>query len=93
MLTAGIILALWGLSNDAWKNIIEYYLIPFLHLVTGVHLMEVFVLGFPARMEISLGRERDHSVRMYCLFAHQEKMATNHGCSTSVHVPLLHDVQ
>ena len=73
MLTAGIILALWGLSNVAWKKIIEFYLIPFLHLVTGVHLMEVFVLGFPARMELSLGRERNHSVRVYCLFAHQEK--------------------
>jgi hypothetical protein len=52
MLTAGTILALWGFSNAAWKKIIEFYLIPFLHLVTGVHLMEVFVFGFPARMEL-----------------------------------------
>ena len=53
MLTAVIILVLWGVSNQEWKKIIEYYLIPFLHLVVGVHLIEVFVDGFPSSMEIA----------------------------------------
>ena len=53
MLTAGIILVLWAVANKEWKKIIEFYLIPFLHLVTGVHLIEVFVSDFPSRMELA----------------------------------------
>lgn len=47
MLTAGIVLAIWGAVNKDWKNIIEYYLLPCLFLVTSVHVMEVLVKGFP----------------------------------------------
>lgn len=53
MLTAGIILVLWGLANQTWKRIIDYYLIPFLHLAIGVHLIEVFVDDFPTKMELA----------------------------------------
>ena len=49
MLTAAILLALWGAANKEWKNIIEYYLLPFLFFVAGVHLIEVLVKGFPRK--------------------------------------------
>ena len=52
MLTAGIILLLWAVANKLWKNIIEFYLIPFLLVAAGVHLIEVFDSGFPERMEL-----------------------------------------
>lgn len=48
MLTAGIILAIWGAANKQWKNIIEYYLLPYLFLAASVHVMEVLVKGFPS---------------------------------------------
>lgn len=53
MLTAGIIFVLWAVANKEWKKIIEVYLIPFLHLVIGVHLIEIFVSGFPSRLGLA----------------------------------------
>lgn len=58
MLTAVIILVLWAIVNQQWKHIFENYLIPFLLMVTGIHLIEVFVSGFPERWEMAwLGGE------------------------------------
>lgn len=57
MLTAAIILVLWAVASKEWKKIFEYYLIPFLVVVTGVHLFEVFVSGFPSREIAWVGGE------------------------------------
>jgi len=49
-ITAGIISLLWMLGNSKWKNIIDYYLIPYLHLSVIVYISESFLNGFPGGM-------------------------------------------
>lgn len=47
--TAMIIIVLWSAANTGWKHLIEWYLIPFLHLVMFVHIAEVYAYGFPEK--------------------------------------------
>ncbi|MCK2004061.1 hypothetical protein MZM54_21985 [[Brevibacterium] frigoritolerans] len=51
MITAGLITILWGLSNKNWKGIMEYYLIPFIHLGISISILETVIRGFPLNRE------------------------------------------
>ncbi|MEB2630311.1 hypothetical protein SOP94_17800 [Peribacillus frigoritolerans] len=51
MITAGLITILWGLSNKNWKGIMEYYLIPFIHLGISISILETAIRGFPLNRE------------------------------------------
>lgn len=48
VITAGIISVLWMLGNNKWKDIISYYLIPYLHFSIIVYISESFINGFPS---------------------------------------------
>ncbi|MFE4353918.1 hypothetical protein [Peribacillus butanolivorans] len=52
MITAGIITILWAVSNKNWKDIMEYYLIPFIHLAVSVSIFETAIRDFPLNREI-----------------------------------------
>lgn len=47
IVTAIIIIILWVAVNREWKRVIEWYLIPYLHFVLFIHIMEVFSFKFP----------------------------------------------
>lgn len=47
-ISAGIISVLWMLGNCKWKEIIGYYLIPYLHFSIIVYISESFINGFPS---------------------------------------------
>ncbi|OIK11619.1 hypothetical protein [Bacillus sp. MUM 13] len=50
-ITAAIIIVLWFVFKT-WKNIIEWYLIPFLLLTSAAYMMESYTAGFPQEMEV-----------------------------------------
>ncbi|WP_411739505.1 hypothetical protein [Peribacillus sp. S4] len=52
MITAGLITILWGLSNKNWKGIMEYYLIPFIHLGISISILETAIRDFPLNREL-----------------------------------------
>ncbi|PEJ38118.1 hypothetical protein CN689_00545 [Peribacillus butanolivorans] len=52
MITAGIITILWAVSNKNWKDIMEYYLIPFIHLAVSVSIFETAIRDVPLNREI-----------------------------------------
>ncbi|MES1041963.1 hypothetical protein [Peribacillus simplex] len=52
MITAGLITILWALSNKNWKGIMEYYLIPFIHLGLGLSILETAIRDFPLNREL-----------------------------------------
>ncbi|WP_434167911.1 hypothetical protein [Peribacillus frigoritolerans] len=52
MITAGLITILWALSNKNWKGIIEYYLIPFIHLGISISILETAIRDFPLNREL-----------------------------------------
>ncbi|MBT2613971.1 MULTISPECIES: hypothetical protein [unclassified Bacillus (in: firmicutes)] len=51
MITAGLITILWGLSNKYRKGIMEYYLIPFIHLGISITILETAIRDFPLNRE------------------------------------------
>ncbi|CAH0248443.1 hypothetical protein SRABI96_03114 [Peribacillus sp. Bi96] len=51
MITAGIITFLWAASNKNWKGIMEYYLIPFIHLAITISILETAIRDFPLNRE------------------------------------------
>ncbi|MED3688398.1 hypothetical protein P4534_06130 [Peribacillus butanolivorans] len=55
MITAGIITILWAVSNKNWKDIMEYYLIPFIHLAVSVSIFETAIRDVPLNREIIWG--------------------------------------
>lgn len=52
MITAGLITILWALSNKNWKGIMEYYLIPFIHLGISIAILETAIRDFPLNREL-----------------------------------------
>ncbi|MFJ7746314.1 hypothetical protein [Peribacillus sp. NPDC097295] len=52
MITAGVITVLWVASQKRWKDIIEFYLISFLHITAAVSILEISLYGFPLNREI-----------------------------------------
>ncbi|MGG4263916.1 hypothetical protein [Peribacillus simplex] len=52
MITAGIIAILWSASNKNWKGIMEYYLIPFIHLGISISILETAIRDFPLDWEL-----------------------------------------
>ncbi|MGE7767438.1 hypothetical protein [Peribacillus sp. NPDC096540] len=52
MITGGIITILWAVSNKNWKDIMEYYLIPFTHLAVSISIIETAIRDFPLNREI-----------------------------------------
>ncbi|MFJ8071556.1 hypothetical protein ACIQZD_21820 [Peribacillus sp. NPDC096447] len=52
MITAGLITILWALSNKNWKGIMEYYLIPFIHLGISISILETAIRDFPLNREL-----------------------------------------
>ncbi|MFF2501217.1 hypothetical protein [Peribacillus sp. NPDC058075] len=52
MITAGLITILWALSNKNWKGIMEYYLIPFIHLGISLSILETAIRDFPLNREL-----------------------------------------
>ncbi|MGE7604450.1 hypothetical protein ACQKL5_18545 [Peribacillus sp. NPDC097675] len=52
MITAGIITVLWVAAQKQWKDIIDFYLIPFLHITAAVSIWETSVYGFSLDWEI-----------------------------------------
>ncbi|MFJ7470951.1 hypothetical protein ACIQWI_20640 [Peribacillus frigoritolerans] len=51
MITAGLITILWSFSKKNWKGIMEYYLIPFIHLGISIAILETAIRGFPLNRE------------------------------------------
>ncbi|MFJ7830580.1 hypothetical protein ACIQXU_10175 [Peribacillus sp. NPDC097284] len=52
MITAGIITGLWAVSKKEWKGIIEFYLIPFIHITAAMSIVETALYEFPLDREI-----------------------------------------
>ncbi|RRN66813.1 hypothetical protein EI200_24780 [Peribacillus simplex] len=52
MITTGIITILWAVSNKNWKGIMEYYLIPFIHLGISISILETAIRDFPLDWEL-----------------------------------------
>ncbi|WP_144527968.1 hypothetical protein [Peribacillus simplex] len=52
MITAGLITILWSVSNKNWKGIMEYYLIPFIHLGISISILETAIRDFPPNREL-----------------------------------------
>ncbi|MFF2459674.1 hypothetical protein [Peribacillus simplex] len=52
MITAGLITILWSVSNKNWKGIMEYYLIPFIHLGISISILETAIRGLPLNREL-----------------------------------------
>ncbi|MFJ7310197.1 hypothetical protein [Peribacillus frigoritolerans] len=51
MITAGLITGLWSVSKKNWKGIMEYYLIPFIHLGISIAILETAIRDFPLNRE------------------------------------------
>ncbi|MFJ7367492.1 hypothetical protein ACIQWQ_25840 [Peribacillus frigoritolerans] len=51
MITAGLITILWSFSKKDWKGIMEYYLIPFIHLGISIAILETAIREFPLNRE------------------------------------------
>ncbi|MDF1997777.1 hypothetical protein [Peribacillus frigoritolerans] len=51
MITAGLITVLWSVSKNNWKGIMEYYLIPFIHLGISISILETAIRDFPLNRE------------------------------------------
>ncbi|TDL86729.1 hypothetical protein E2R55_21780 [Vibrio vulnificus] len=51
MITAGLITGLWSVSKNNWKGIMEYYLIPFIHLGISISILETAIRDFPLNRE------------------------------------------
>lgn len=49
-ITAVLILLFWIMANSTWKKLINYYVIPFLHLAMLSHIVEVSTFGFPVKL-------------------------------------------
>ncbi|MED3908671.1 hypothetical protein P4597_05650 [Peribacillus simplex] len=52
MITGGLITILWSVSNKNWKGIMEYYLIPFIHLGISISILETAIRDFPLNREL-----------------------------------------
>ncbi|MDO7486088.1 hypothetical protein Q5O89_09950 [Peribacillus frigoritolerans] len=52
MITAGLITILWSVSKKNWKGIMEYYLIPFIHLGISISILETAIRDFPLNREL-----------------------------------------
>ncbi|MBO0999502.1 hypothetical protein IOC57_17350 [Bacillus sp. SD075] len=52
MVTAGLITILWLVSNKNWKGIMEYYLIPFIHLGISISILETAIRDFPLNRDL-----------------------------------------
>ncbi|MEC0347527.1 hypothetical protein [Peribacillus frigoritolerans] len=51
MITAGLITVLWSVSKNNWKGIMEFYLIPFIHLGISISILETAIRDFPLNRE------------------------------------------
>ncbi|WP_340372776.1 hypothetical protein [Peribacillus sp. FSL E2-0218] len=51
MITVAVITILWAASNEGWKKIIGYYLIPFVLLTMGLSVLETALRDFPPAWE------------------------------------------
>ncbi|CAH0135184.1 hypothetical protein [Peribacillus simplex] len=52
MITAGLITILWSVSNKNWKGIMEYYLIPFIHIGISISILETAIRDLPLNREL-----------------------------------------
>ncbi|WP_057914531.1 hypothetical protein [Peribacillus muralis] len=53
MITGAIITIMWAASNERWKKIIEYYLIPFILLTMSISILETAIRDFPPNWEVA----------------------------------------
>ncbi|MGE6379247.1 hypothetical protein [Peribacillus muralis] len=51
MITGAIITIMWAASNEGWKKIIEFYLIPFSILTMSLSILETAIRDFPLNWE------------------------------------------